>query len=91
MVWVLIEETKEPPVYPELARVARLEGRVTLLAVILADGSVAEIEVLDCSEPGVGFEEASIEAVRQWRYEPATQRGVAVDVYFTIRVHFSLR
>ena len=88
---VLIAETKIPPVYPELARVARLEGRVILKAVIHADGTVGEVEVLRCDEPGIGLEQASIDAVRRWMYEPATQRGTPVDVYFTIQVIFTLQ
>ena len=88
---VLIAETKIPPIYPELARVARLEGRVILQAVIRADGTVGEIEVLRCDEPGVGFEQASVDAVRRWMYEPATQLGTPVDVYFTIQVIFTLQ
>jgi protein TonB len=79
------------PEYPELARVARIEGRVILQAIILKNGTVGEIEVLNCNRPNMGFEEAAIGAVRQWRYVPATQGGRPVDVYFTVRVDFDLQ
>jgi len=88
---VLIAETKIKPDYPELARVARIEGRVILQAIVLKDGSVGELEILNCNRPGMGFEEAAAEAVTQWRYKPAMQRGKAVDVYFTVRVDFELQ
>ena len=80
----LIPESKVEPEYPELARVARLEGNVILQAVIHSDGSVGEIEVLRSSRPNMGFEDAAIEAVSQWEYNPALQNGRPVDVYFTV-------
>lgn len=86
----LIEMTKIKPEYPELARAARLDGDVILRAVIHADGTVGELDVLRCTRPGLGFEAAAIEAVAQWRYKPATQNGRPVDVYFTVRVEFTL-
>jgi len=86
----LIEETKVQPEYPELARVARLEGNVILQAIIHSDGSVGDLEVLRCNRPNMGFEDAAIDAVRQWRYEPATQNGRPVEVYFTVFVEFKL-
>lgn len=88
---VRIEESMIKPDYPELARVARLEGRVILQAIILKDGSVGDVEVLSCNRPNLGFEQAAIEAVRQWRYKPAMQGEKSVDVYFTVRVDFDLQ
>jgi TonB family protein len=87
---VLIEDSKVPPEYPEIARVARLEGNVILQAIIHRDGTVGNIEILRCNRPRMGFEEAAEAAVRQWRYEPATQNGRPVDVYFTVFVEFTL-
>ena len=85
-----IESSYVRPAYPEIARQARLEGRVVLQAVICADGSVADVTVLSCNQPSLGFEDESIKAVRQWRYEPALENGDPVDVYFTILVDFEL-
>ena len=87
---ILLEETKIRPEYPELARVARVEGNVILQAIIHEDGAVGELEILRCNRPNMGFEDAAIQAVKQWRYEPATQRGRAVEVYFTVVVDFAL-
>jgi protein TonB len=87
---VLIPETKVDPEYPELARVARLEGNVILQAIIHADGTVGEVQVLRSNRPNMGFEEAAIGAVQQWRYEPALQNGKPVEVYFTVFVEFKL-
>ena len=69
---VLIEESKIEPEYPELARVARLEGNVILQAIIRADGIGGRRRgAADCNRPNMGFEESAIEAVKQWRYKPA--------------------
>jgi len=87
---VLIESTKRTPVYPELGRKARLTGSVILEAVVQKDGSVSEIKVLRTPRAGMGFEEAAIDAVRQWRFRPALRNGVAVDAYFTVVVEFEL-
>ena len=87
---VLLEETKIRPEYPELPRAAQIEGNVILRAIIHVDGSVGEIEILRCNRPNMGFEDAAIQAVQQWRYEPATQGGRAVEVYFTVVVDFTL-
>lgn len=84
----LIERVR--PEYPEMARRAKLESRVFLKAVILADGTVGEIEIVRCDRPYMGFEEAAISAVRQWVYEPATLDGRPVDVYFTVIVEFTI-
>jgi len=87
----LIEGSKIAPAYPEMARLARVEGNVALQAVVREDGSVVEVEVLRCNRPKMGFEESAIAAVQQWRYEPATQGGRAVQVYFTVFVQFTLQ
>lgn len=87
---VLIPESKIEPEYPELARVARLEGNVILQAIIHKDGTVGDIEVLRSNRPNMGFEDSAIEAVKQWRYEPALQNGRPVEVYFTVIVEFTL-
>ena len=85
-----LEEYYVMPEYPEVARLARIEGRVILQAVVLRDGSVADLEILKCNHPNLGFEESAIAAVARWRYRPATQNGVPVDVFFTVNVEFTL-
>jgi protein TonB len=87
---VLIPETRIQPEYPELARIARIEGNVVLQAVIHSDGTVGDLVVLRCTRASFGFEKAAIEAVQQWRYRPAMSGGRPVDVYFTVFVEFTL-
>jgi tetratricopeptide (TPR) repeat protein len=42
---------KVRPVFPELARVARIEGRVVIQALVSQDGTVTDLEVLECNRP----------------------------------------
>jgi protein TonB len=76
------------PEYPELARLGRLQGKVILEAIINKDGDVEQIKVLRGNQQ---FNDAAMEAVRQWKYRPALQSGRPVAVYFTVVVEFSLR
>jgi TonB family protein len=87
----LIPESRVQPRYPEIARKAKVAGRVILQAIVRQDGSVGEIQVLSSPGKRFGFDEAAIEAVRQWRYKPGLQNGKPVDVYFTVVVDFPLQ
>jgi protein TonB len=82
--------TRIDPEYPELARRARIQGKVILRAIIHKDGSVGDVEVLKEPAANLGFSESAVQAVRQWRYRPATQNGRPVDVYFTVVVTYTL-
>jgi len=88
---VRLEQYYVRPEYPEIARTARVQGNVVLQAVINCAGCVESVKVLRCNQPCMGFEESATDAVRQWRYEPATQGGRPVAVYFTVYVEFTLR
>lgn len=75
------------PVYPKLAREARIQGTVTLAALIDESGSVERLKLIS----GHPFlVKAALDAVKQWRYLPATINGVPVPVVTTISVTFSL-
>jgi protein TonB len=86
----IIESTRRLPVYPELARRARVTGQVILQAVIETDGSVSSIRILRETPDRVGFGEAAASAVERWRYRPGMQHGVPVRVVFTVTVDFTL-
>ena len=76
------------PVYPELAKQAELEGVVGLLIVVDEAGNVVSADVVR-SVPGL--DRAAIEAILQWKYEPALQRDVPVRVRIFQSVRFRLR
>ncbi len=75
------------PVYPPLARQTRISGTVRLHAIIGKDGTVQQLEVLS-GHPLL--QQAALDAVRQWRYQPTLLNGEPVDVDTTIDVIFSL-
>jgi TonB family protein len=86
-----LEGSAIQPVYPESMRKGRIEGQVVLQAVIETSGRTTDIEILRVTPAGnVELAEAAIEAVEQWRYEPATLDGKPVAVYFTVVVKFAL-
>lgn len=76
------------PIYPEAARLARIEGTVIIEAVIGSTGDVIEARVLR-SRPLL--DEAALGAVKQWKYTPTLLGGVPVPVVMTVTVTFSLR
>lgn len=76
------------PVYPELARRARMEGFVILTAIIDRQGDVKEVEI--SRGLGLGLGDAAVTAVRQWKYTPTTYNGRPVEVVLTITVFFQL-
>jgi protein TonB len=77
------------PVYPRMAREARLQGRVMLMLVVDARGRVVEARVL--SGPAI-LATAAVEAVKQWLYEPSrTPDGKPLATYIPQPVEFKLR
>jgi len=79
---------RSAPPYPEAARKIRIEGVVLVEAVIDEAGNVVDARVL--KDIGMGCGRAAVEAIRTWRYEPATLNGRPVSVYLEVRVSFRL-
>jgi protein TonB len=80
--------SRSAPRYPEVARKARIEGTVIVEAVIDPAGNVVDARVL--SDIGMGCGQAALDAIRSWKYEPATFNGRPVRVYLTVTVSFRL-
>lgn len=75
-------------VYPEIARLAGIEGRVMVQFIIDEEGRVHNPVVV--RGIGGGADEAAIEAVRQARFTPGMQRGQPVKVRYTLPITFRL-
>jgi protein TonB len=75
------------PAYPQEARASGKMGTVVLKVIILADGSVAKVEVMRGDEP---FVSAALETVKTWKYEPARYKGHPIAVYRIIQIPFKL-
>jgi len=75
------------PVYPPLARSARVQGPVVLAATISRAGTIEGLHAMSGHPMLVG---AAIEAVRQWRYRPYILDNEPVEVDTEITVNFTL-
>jgi periplasmic protein TonB len=75
------------PVYPPLARTARVQGSVLLAAVIGKDGTIQNLHVVSGHPLLQG---AAMDAVRQWRYKPYILNGEPVEVDTQVTVNFTL-
>ena len=75
--------------YTDDARRRAIEGEVVLEIVVKRDGSVGQVRVL--LSLGGGLEQKAVDAVRQWKFTPATRYGAPVDVVVEASVGFKLR
>jgi protein TonB len=78
---------KNPPVYPAIARSARISGTVILEATITTTGTIKNLYAV--SGPAM-LRQAAVDAVRTWRYKPYTLNNEPVEVQATINVIFNL-
>jgi protein TonB len=76
------------PVYPPLAKQARIQGTVRFNAIIGRDGAIANLQVVSGHPLLVP---AALEAVRQWKYQPTLLNGEPVEVVTQIDVNFTLQ
>jgi TonB family protein len=74
------------PVYTELARRARVTGTVITEAVIDEQGDVVNVRVLKGLP--MGLDQAAVDAVKTWKFKPATFEGRPVKVYYVLTVNF---
>ncbi|MCX6616132.1 MAG: energy transducer TonB [Acidobacteria bacterium] len=75
------------PQYPPEAKQAGIQGTVLLHVKVATDGTVKEIVVKE-GEPKLV--EATVEAVRQWEYEPVKLDGKAIEASTDVTVNFKL-
>jgi len=76
------------PVYPPIALAAKVQGKVVVEVTIAATGRVENAKVIQ-SVPLL--DQAAIDAVKQWEFEPTRLNGAAVPVIATFTVTFSLK
>jgi len=76
-----------PPDYPLLARQMKVQGAVSLQALISRDGSIQELQILNGPEI---LATAAREAVKQWHFKPYLQNGQAVETQARITVNFTI-
>ena len=76
------------PEYSEEARKAKYQGTCVLWLIVGPDGKPRDVKVARAL--GMGLDEKAIEAVRNWRFEPAMKDGKPVAVQINVEVNFRL-
>ena len=76
------------PKYPEKARRRGIQGDVAVSFILKEDGTPSYIFVAESLDPDL--DESAIEAVRGWRFKPATREGHPAAAAIMVKVHFEL-
>jgi TonB family protein len=72
--------------FPDEAKKLHMEGTVLLWLIVQPDGTPSTIRVKHAL--GYGFDLAAVDAVKQWRFKPATYLGAPVPVAIEVEVRF---
>lgn len=76
------------PIYPDAARQSGIEGTVSMSVIVAEDGHVEQIKVLS-GEPAL--QQAAMDAVRQWMYQPFLLRGKPAKVVTVVNLGFRIQ
>ena len=79
------------PKYTTEAMRARIQGVVTLEALVGPDGTVRDVRVVKSLDRATGLDDEALKTARQWRFRPATYQGQPVAFLVIIEMTFSLR
>ena len=74
------------PVYPAALRSRKIEGVVSIIFVVGADGRVANAKVEKSSDPA--FDKPALDAVRKWKFEPGVKEGRKVSFKMRAPIRF---
>lgn len=78
-----------PPQYPDSAMEDRISGTVTVQYIVDKRGRTKDVHVIQ-SNPRDVFDHAAMDAIREWRYRPATYEGQPVEVPVRTLIRFEL-
>lgn len=81
--------TAPSPQYTEIARKARIQGVVIVEAIIDKEGNVTNVKILKGLP--MGLDQAAADAVKKWKFKPATLNGKPVAVIYNLTVNFRLQ
>ena len=76
------------PVYPPLARIARIQGTVVMHAIISRDGMIERLQIVHSDHPML--DRPALDAVSQWRFKPYILNHEPIEVETEISVNFIL-
>jgi TonB family protein len=78
-----------PPLYPDDAKANGIEGKVVVQFVVDTDGYATEPEILEATPPDI-FDDAALEAITQYRFQPATKDGMRVACIAKLAIGFAI-
>jgi TonB family protein len=79
------------PNYTSDAMRAKIQGIVTMEAVVMPDGSVGAVQITRSLDQTFGLDQEAIRTVKKWRFAPGTRQGRPVPVLVEIEMTFTLR
>lgn len=79
------------PIYPEMARLAGVQGDVWVKALIDKNGNVRDVIISKESGASAGFEESAIAAARATSWKPAFSNGQPLAVWISYKISFRLK
>jgi protein TonB len=77
--------------YTEEAKQNRIEGKVGLDVVVLADGTIGDVKVAQSLDTVYGLDANAVKAMKQWRFKPGMKDGKPVAVRVAVDIGYSLR
>ena len=86
---VVVKNVK--PDYTPDALAERIEGVVTLEAVVRADGSVGDVTVTESLDKEKGLDEQAVRAMTQWEFKSGRKDDMPVPVLITVKMSFRVR
>jgi protein TonB len=85
----VVREVK--PEYTPEAKNAHIEGTVLLECVVLADGTVGNVDVIRSLDSMFGLDRQAVAAAKQWRFTAGKKDGKAVAVAVQLEMRFTLK
>ena len=79
------------PNYTSEAMQNRIEGKVGLEAVVLADGAVGDVKVVQSLDSVYGLDKNAVEAMKQWQFKPGVRDGKPVAVRIHVEMTYTLK
>jgi TonB family protein len=76
------------PVYPASAKRLKLGGTVIVNVLVSEKGDVLKAEIARGLRTAFGFNQESLRAVRQWKFNPASIKGIRVKVWMPVAIEF---
>ena len=77
--------------YTEEAKQNRIEGKVGLDVVVLADGTIGDVKVAQSLDTVYGLDANAVKAMKQWQFKPGMKDGKPVAVRVHVEMAYTLK